>query len=60
MIDAWTGASRDRKQLEPGLSQMNEKPILGHRIFSDDFWLRANWRAVHAFNRATSNQKTTK
>ena len=25
----WSGASRDRKQLEPGLSQMNEKSLLG-------------------------------
>jgi trimeric autotransporter adhesin len=35
---------------------MNEKSLLGDRILSDDFWLRANWRAVRAFNRATSNE----
>src|SRR5215475_11751497 len=35
---------------------MNEDAALRIRIHADDFRLRANWRAVHAFNRANSNQ----
>ena len=42
--------------MEPGLSQMNEKFSSGDRISSDGFWLRANWRAVHAFNRVNSKR----
>jgi hypothetical protein len=39
----------------PGLNQMNGKRSAADRIPADDSWLRAIWRAVHAFNRATPN-----
>src|SRR5262245_39256555 len=35
---------------------MNENASLRIDIPADDFRLRANWRAVHAFNRATFNE----
>jgi trimeric autotransporter adhesin len=35
---------------------MNENAPLRSRIPADDSRLRANWRAVHAFNRVTSNE----
>ncbi len=35
---------------------MNENAPLRSRIPADDSRLRASWRAVHAFNRATSNE----
>src|SRR6266403_383344 len=40
----------------PGFSQMNENALGRISIPADDSRLRANWRAVHAFNRANSNQ----
>src|SRR6266550_6506031 len=40
----------------PGFSQMNENALGRISIPADDCRLRANWRAVHAFNRANSNQ----
>ena len=35
---------------------MNENAPLRIAFLSDDSRLRANWRAVHAFNRVTSNE----
>ena len=35
---------------------MNENAPLRIAFASDDSRLRANWRAVHAFNRVTSNE----
>ncbi len=40
-----------------GVSRMNENAPLGSRIPADDSRLRANWWAVHAFNRAISNER---
>jgi len=40
----------------PGFSQINENAIQRIGIPADDSQLRANWWAVHAFNRATSNE----
>jgi hypothetical protein len=39
-----------------GVSQMNENAPLWSRIPADDPYPRANWWAVHAFDRATSNE----
>src|SRR6266550_7384710 len=41
---------------EPGFSHMNENALRRIGIPADDSRLPANWRAVHAFNRVTSNQ----
>jgi len=43
-------------QIGPGFSQINENAIQWIGIPADDSRLRANWWAVHAFNRATSNE----
>jgi hypothetical protein len=52
-------ASRDPNPTGLGVSQMNENAPLRIRI-SADSRPRANWWAVHAFNRANSNQLNKK
>jgi hypothetical protein len=51
----WTGASRDCKQREPGLSQMDEKSLLGIAFLRMIFGF-ARTGGQFAFNRVNFNQ----
>jgi uncharacterized coiled-coil protein SlyX len=57
---AGIAALRDPNPTGPGFSQMNENASLRMRIPADDSRLRANWRAVHAFNKVKPNESNKK
>jgi len=52
----WDRRFARSKPIGLGVSQMNENAPQRIRIPADDSRLRANWWAVHAFNRATSKE----